>query len=64
MKNEDVPLLLLIVGGRGGLLFSTLHEDTPHHVFGPQIDGIVDMTVFVFVRISGKTNMLSSAAEQ
>jgi hypothetical protein len=52
------------VGGRGELLFSTLHEDTPHHVFGPQIDGIVDMTVFVFVRISGKTNMLSSAAEQ
>lgn len=62
MKNEDVPLLLLIVGGRRGLLSPTLHENTPHHVFGPQIDGIADMAVFVFVRISKKTKML--VAEQ
>lgn len=52
MKNEDVPLLLLIVGGRRGLMSSTLHEDTPNHVFGPQIDGIADMAVFVLIRIS------------
>ena len=56
MKNKDVPLFLLIVGGRRGLLSPTLHEDTPNHVFGPQIDGIVDMAVFVFVRISEKKN--------
>ena len=60
VENEDVPPLLLIVGGRRRLLFSPLHEDTPHHIFGPQIDGLVNMAVLVLVRIPGKKKESSS----
>lgn len=57
MENEDLPLVLMFVGGRRRLLSSPFHKDTPHHIFGPQIDGIVNVPVFVFVRIPGNSNL-------
>ena len=32
--------------------FTSFHEAIPHHVFGPQINGIADVTIIVLVWIS------------
>ena len=55
VENKDFPLLLLVVGGRRQLLSLAFHENAPHHVFSPQIDGVVNVTVFVLVRIPVET---------
>lgn len=58
VKDEDVPLLLAVLGGRrnGSQLLPVLHEHVPHHVFGPQVDGIGDVTALEFVRIPAMIN--------
>ena len=54
MEDNDVTLLFsaALFARRRRQRFPSLHEHIPHHIFGPQVNGIDDVTVVVLVRVS------------